>query len=750
MITPSFDHSFSEAQAFLDALAGKPNAVFTFQTFLDRDKSEPPTPKGDPRTRILTGTFEQHKRQLIELNKQRAGVFVAVNPQKNAWRSDANTAYPRAIWHENDGAIKDNVTPLWPIEPNMVVRTRENRTHLYWLLNDTTESDWGTWHGIEHHMVQHRQSDPNCTKRCQVLRIPGFWHQKDPLDPHLVTLERPFRGRRYSINEMAHAFPPVEVPQSITAHITEHQGNSGDILDLPTVSETKWADVLAMLDHINPDASAVPTQDGGDGTRGRWLRVLMALEETKHPDRRIVADEWSRCGGLRDARFPAGTITQHRGYNEGEVEYQMASFRRASGNKVGLGSLVRYAREGGYVQIDMDDLIGSSSKAEPQRQLFIVTQGDEALSKEIPRQDFLLDRFISGANTFSAIAGRGGVGKSKLALGIACSVATGTAAFGYGPLVPHYVGSTVLVDLENEPHEFSRRLQDHARAMVEHGLIDKADIAEVLRNVQHVFVDRMLFALAVNSMGSPIRQVQHWQALHDELCRIRDRCIDGPRWICFDALYKFHALSENDPAQMTFALEQLNDLTNRVFGPIPRSVVHHSAKGDTATDYFTSQGGKLRGSGAIEAAMRSVVQVRHLSPDELKLFSISKAQQREFAICGVMKSNYQVMQPDSFMLRSYAGAWWHCGRDVTTVPKASNDAGFNTFLARLYELIVVKGVRVTHRTASEGMRGFLGAKKSEIGEWLAQAELGGYLTKQGLMYKWAGIPPDESGSDLGL
>lgn len=748
MLTPTYDHDFSDARQFLDALAGKPNAVFVFQTFLDRDKSEPPAKKGDPRTRILTGTFEQHKRTLIELNKQRAGVFVTVNPQKNAWRSDANTAYPRAVWHENDGAIKDNVTPLWPVEPNMIVRTRENRTHLYWLLDGTSEADWGTWHGIEHHMVQHRQSDPNCTKRCQVLRIPGFWHQKDPLNPHLVTLEKPYRGRRYTIGEMAQAFPPVEVPHSITAEITEHQDS--DLLDLPTVNETKWADVVAMLDHINPDAPAIPTQDGGDGTRGRWLRVLMALEETKHPDRRIVADEWSRCGGTKDQRYPVdGPITQHKGYNEGEVEYQMASFKRASGNKVGLGSLVRFAREGGFVQYDIDDLIAGPD-AKPARQLFIVTQGDEALTREVPRQDFLLDRFISGANTFSAIAGRGGIGKSKLALGIAAAVATGTPAFGYNALVPHYVGSTILVDLENEPPEFSRRLQDHARAMVEHGLIAKSDISDVMRNVQHVFVDRMMFALAINSMGSPIRHNQHWQALHDELSRIRDRCMDGARWVCFDALYKFHALSENDPAQMTFALEQLNELVNKVFGSIPRSVVHHSAKGDTATDYFTSQGGKLRGSGAIEAAMRSVVQVRHLSPEELKLFQIAKAQQREFAICGVMKSNYQVMQPDSFMLRAYSGAWWHCGRDVTTVPKAANDEGFNTFLARLYELIVVKGVRVTARSAREGMRAFLGAKASEISEWLSQAELGGYITKSGLAFKWSGRAPDETGADLGL
>lgn len=766
-----FDHGFAQARMFLGALGGN-GATFTFQTFADRGKGEPPV--RDDRARIITGTFDDHYRTLARLNDRRAGVFVTVNPQAGPGRSDANTVRPRAVWHENDGAIPDNIAQLWPLPPSMVVRTRDNHTHTYWLLEHTdgTGDNWQTWEGIERHLVEHRGSDVNAMKRCQVLRIPDFFHVKDPASKNLVRLELPPTGQRYSLQQLAEAFPP-ETRQRTVAGPTTLELDTHGIQELPSVTETDWRDIVEALDYINPDASAFPTSDGG-GTRARWLRVLMALEETKHPDRRIVADEWARAGGRRDAGFPvdAGTV-QHGGYVEGEVEYQMQSFRRADGNKVGVGTLIRYATEGGWpgwahskdaASADLlEGLVAEPEAGTPQAQsvTFIHTRGDEALALVAPPQDFLLDQFLAGDGTFSAIAGRGGVGKSKLVLGIAAAVASGTPALGYAPLVPHVVGSTVIVDLENSRNEFSRRFQDHVRAMVQHNLLNPDEASDVMSKVHHVFIDRMMFPLAFSTVGSPIRHNVHWNALYRELSRIRDTCAYGVRWCVLDALYKFHALNENDNSHMIYAMEQINELVDRVFGKIPRSVVHHSRKGASG-DYWKDDSGGLRGAGAVEAAMRSVITLRHLSEDEFKIMGIGMDQRRDFAIVQVAKSNYQVMKPDSFMVRSFNGVWWHCAREPVSqdeVATAKTDEAYQKFLIKLHQIIVIRKANTSLYKLGEHYKMHFGMSNSRIRELGERAVSDGYVQsmgggRTGTWLKWVGSSFDElplEGADtLGL
>ncbi len=705
---------FAQARAFLDALAGKPNAQHLFLTFEDRDKGEKPS-ANDPRTRVLHGTLDEHARTLAQLNNARAGIFVAVNPQRGGWRSDANTIAPRAIWHENDGALKDNVAPHWPIPPSMVVRTRPDHSHIYWFLQPGQE-DWEQWYGIARHMVTQRGSDPNCTKRCQVLRVPGFYHTKNANSPSLVSIVQPYNGKRYALPDLASAYPPVARQHGIEAEDSD---------GLQTVNEAKWSDIVRMLGHIDPDKG-----------RDQWIRVLMALEETKHPDRRIVADEWSRKDGKSEK------------YLEGEVEYQMNSFKRTEGPRVGIGSIVHFAKEGGYVADPVADLLGPEPAAS-KLPTFTHTTAGQALATEPPPQDFLLNGFLSGSHSMSAIAGRGGVGKSKLVLGIAASIATGMPAFGYTPLAPHVMGSSVLLDLENEPHEFSRRIRDHERAMRSHG----QEVERLGASVHHVFIDRMLYPLTVSNNGAPMRHATNWNTLRDTLTRIRDQ-VGDVRWCCADALYKFHAVSENDPAHMVYAMEQINELVSAVFGAIPRSIVHHSTKGK-AGDYFSdSGGGTMRGSGAIEAACRSVIQIRTLDDAECKLHGISKDQRRQFAVCSVTKSNYAVMQPDNFMLRTFGSAWWHCERSIVDdrEPMAEAESRkLQSFMVGLHELMKLRGLRVTQSAiGTKYKRLFPGFQKAELIELLGEAEMRGYIYRKSGgaygHYVWV----DQPGADLGL
>ena len=747
------------ARAFLDALGG-PGASFTFQTFVDRAKGDPPPSKNDPRSRIIPGTLDQVARTLADLNDQRAGVFVTVNPQRGDWRANVNTIKPRALWHENDGTLPDNVRHAWPIEPSMVVRTRENHTHIYWLLNDLpgTPQEWAVWEGIERHLVEKRLSDPQCMKRCQVLRVPGFYHCKDPTNPRLVTLEQPDNGKRYSLGIAEQAFPPVGELRVIETKLTQVDLDTHGIADIPLVTDVQWRDIVAMLDYVNPDAPAVPTGEG-DGTRSRWLKVLMVLEGTKHPERRLIADEWSRCGGSRDRVYAfGGPITEHRGYIEGEVEHQMGSFKREDGPKVALGTLIRYAREGGWPgwssesKREDEDWLTEGEAASVRVDTFIHTGGDEALVRVAPAQNFLLDGFMSGEGTMSAILGPGGIGKSKLVKGIACSIAAGVPAFGHQMLMPHEVGAAVIADLENNQHEFTRRLQDQVRAMVEHGQIRREDAIEIMRNVRHLYIDRMIFQLAFQQHSMPIRHNRHYNAIYDALSRARDACRMAVRWLCFDALYKFHLLEENNQQHMLYILETLDELATKVFGAsVPRSFVHHSAKSNTSTSAQNSTGQTARGAGSITASIRSSVAVRGLTEEEMLLHGIGPNQWREFAMVYVDKSNFRVMKPDSFMVRSFGGAWWYARRDVASQPMDEETSeGFMRFLVRMYELVVLRKVELTSTSALRNHNSFLGGSQKELKHYLAVAEVEGHITKNARgKYMWAGTRPEKPHADIG-
>ena len=739
---PKLDLAFTNENAalatqFLEALGGGPDGVFTFQTFPDRDKGEPPPAHGDPRSRILTGTFRQYAKILAELNRARAGVFVTVNPQRGNWRANANTIRPRAVFHENDGALKDNVAHLWPIEPSMIVRTRDNHSHIYWFLDNTvgTPEERALWEAIERHLVEKRGSDRQCQKYCQVLRLPGFYHTKNPDTPRLVTIAKPYNGARYTLEEMALAFPPLEAPRIIEQEVSQHELEQNGIADLPVVSEVQWSDIRKMLDYINPDAPVYPNEgDGGEGTRKRWLNVLMALEETKHPDRVLVADEWSRCGGLRDRVFPVGgEVLQHRGYVEDEPAYQMGTFKRNTGPKIGLGTLIRYAKEGGWPGWTKDGEEEIDFDAADRATLvdtFMITGGDEALARTPPPQDFLLDGFISGSDTMSALLGRGGAGKSKFVNGIAAAVASGTPAFGYMPLMPAVVGACVIVDIENEPDEFTRRFQDHVRAMVEHNVIRPEQAPELFKNIQHVYINRMSWPLVITSHGTPVRHSRNFERLYDELSRARDRCPTKPRWAVFDALYKFHTAEENSQSHMLMVMEQLNELSHKVFGKIPRSFVHHASKGNAATSHLNDTGGTSRGASSIEAAVRSSVTIRGLTKEEAKMMGIGETQHRDFARIFVGKSNYRVMKPDWFNVRSFGGAWWHTGREPASMAPEDR-MSYEAFIVRLYDLMVRKGLDVTVTSAGRAYSKALGGTRAQLDSWLGMAEIDGYIRKHG-------------------
>ena len=92
MIQPNIE----AAQKFLELLDSE-RVTWTFQTFDDNQNR-----KSSALARILHGRLDQHKSDLVALNKKGAGIFVCVNPTDGKGRTKENITKAHAVWIEDD------------------------------------------------------------------------------------------------------------------------------------------------------------------------------------------------------------------------------------------------------------------------------------------------------------------------------------------------------------------------------------------------------------------------------------------------------------------------------------------------------------------------------------------------------------------------------------------------------------------------------------------------------------------------
>ena len=170
----------NQAREFLFALAAQdtdqhPEPRFTFQTF-DDSKSKNKVYLA----RILHGTFSSLSDDLVSLNRQGAGIFVCVNRTDLKGRAEKNITSVRGLFVDSDdGPVKETA-----IRPNIVVQSVGGQ-HAYWLTPEG-EIELDAFSALQHGLANALGTDPKVRAIPQVMRIPGFFHQKG--DPKMVSL----------------------------------------------------------------------------------------------------------------------------------------------------------------------------------------------------------------------------------------------------------------------------------------------------------------------------------------------------------------------------------------------------------------------------------------------------------------------------------------------------------------------------------------------------------------------------------
>ncbi|MFH7326668.1 DUF3987 domain-containing protein [Desulfurivibrio sp. C05AmB] len=193
---PFFDQA--AALAFLDALGGGP---FCFRTFDDnKDRSDP---------RLVTtptGALEQCGGRLASLNAKGAGVYVVVNQGGNTDK-EINTI--RALFADFDQVDKNRRFDF-SLKPSLVIESSPGKHHVYWLVDDFPVEQF---RAAQKRIIGAYGSDPTVKNESRVMRVPGFYHRKDPI-PFLSRIIHN-TGRRYdraTIAEWLDTLPDTNVP----------------------------------------------------------------------------------------------------------------------------------------------------------------------------------------------------------------------------------------------------------------------------------------------------------------------------------------------------------------------------------------------------------------------------------------------------------------------------------------------------------------------------------------------------------
>lgn len=179
VLTPAL----TQCEHFLKVL--DPAGIFTFQTFDDKKGKNPSL------ARVFHGTLEQHAPALCRLNAQGAGIFVMVNEGNGVvrdgaktCRTNANVIRVRSLFVDLDGA------PLAPVlaalQPDIVVESSPERWHAYWLTHDCPLTEFRV---RQQQIAGKFAGDPKVIDLPRVMRLPGFFHQKE--EPFMTRMTFP-------------------------------------------------------------------------------------------------------------------------------------------------------------------------------------------------------------------------------------------------------------------------------------------------------------------------------------------------------------------------------------------------------------------------------------------------------------------------------------------------------------------------------------------------------------------------------
>jgi len=310
----SMQPDLKQAERFLTQL-DEGAEEFTFQTFDDR---EGPV-KQKHLSKIFNGSLEKYAPALIDLQKEGAAVFVTINETDLKGRKKENIIRIRALWQEDDGKGSANL----PIEPHIVVESSPGKYHRY-ILTDNSELD--EFESAQQVLVDQYGSDPNAKDRSRVLRLPGFYHQKNPDAPHMVRIIEESGALPVPWDEIKRVFPPVEKKSEnspahienttdLTAHIRNifsAENYNGSLCSISASLASKGAGPRQIAEILTGVMDACPDNNKDTRWHDRRGHIKTYSRSAVKKFRKLKRNEWPNslpidvisCAELLSKDFP--------------------------------------------------------------------------------------------------------------------------------------------------------------------------------------------------------------------------------------------------------------------------------------------------------------------------------------------------------------------------------------------------------------------------------------------------------------
>jgi hypothetical protein len=191
------------AAQFVARITGSPDTPMSWQLFDDSPK------KDNKKARVLHGPLDDHFEYLRDRNdNDAAGVFVTINETNLKGRTINDIVSIRAIMMDDDEEYS-NPGNL-PLRPHLMVQSSKlngiQKKQNYWVC---TGGDREEYDGVIERLTRDHGNDPGCVSINRVLRVPGFYHQKDPNNRQMVEIIYMNDEAPYSWEEIKKAFPPI-------------------------------------------------------------------------------------------------------------------------------------------------------------------------------------------------------------------------------------------------------------------------------------------------------------------------------------------------------------------------------------------------------------------------------------------------------------------------------------------------------------------------------------------------------------
>ncbi len=182
-----------QAERFLAAL--DPQArTFSFRTFSDTPYTR--LPGADPLEAELLGSLGDCWTALVKLNRAGAAVCVRVNADGPAHSSESVGRF-RALFADVDRPLA--AAERSDLTPHLIVRSSPGHLHLYWLVENLPV---GAFRAAQTEIARRCRADRRACALNQALRLPGFWHRKDPRRPCRVRLVRLVPEPAYRLQDL--------------------------------------------------------------------------------------------------------------------------------------------------------------------------------------------------------------------------------------------------------------------------------------------------------------------------------------------------------------------------------------------------------------------------------------------------------------------------------------------------------------------------------------------------------------------